>query len=104
MGYNAKRIYVYLARGLAMPAADFREKVLPWLEKDIEDFGAVEPGRESVGCWHISYPARVDQIVMAAVMAVRCLDEWAKRDFAGAGLRVFEQGPNGVTEVTEPST
>lgn len=102
-GYYARRIYIYLASGLAFPFDDFQSSVAPWLRQDLEDFGHLELGRESAGCWHISFPARVDQIVIAAATAVRCLDEWANADFTRGGLRVFEQGPNGVVEVSAPA-
>jgi hypothetical protein len=99
VGYYAKRIYVYLARGLTFPFSDFQTAVAPWLAKDMEDFAHVEPERESAGCWHISFPARVDEIAVAASMAVRTLDNWGREGFADSGLHVFEQGLHGVVKV-----
>ncbi len=100
VGYNAKRIYVYLGRGNAMLAGAFRQEILPWLEQDLQDADKQEPPRENVGCWHISFPARIDHIVIAAAMAIRCLEDWALKGFVQQGLRVFEQGSKGIIEVT----
>jgi hypothetical protein len=99
VGYQANRCYVYLARGQNFPFQQFREQISSWLERDVKEFGASSPRRESVGCWHISYPGRVDQIVMASAVAARCLDEWANGGFQLGGLHVYEQSSSGINEV-----
>jgi hypothetical protein len=99
VGYHAKRVYVYCGRGMGMPFEDFQQRIAPWLERDLADFAGVEPHRESAGCWHISFPARIDHITMAAAAAVRCLDDWAENGFASCGLHVFEQDNDGIRRV-----
>ncbi|WP_425400160.1 hypothetical protein [Aeoliella sp.] len=85
-----------------MPFEDFQQEVSPWLARDMEEFADVEPMRENLGCWHISFPARVDQIVVAAAAAVRCMEEWAADGFTKTGLHVFEQDYDGIRRVQSP--
>jgi hypothetical protein len=91
LSYAANRVYVYLARGNGFPMSEFRRKVLPWLRRDVEEFGNNELPREGIGCWHAAFPARIDSVWMLCAAAVKRLDEWAGNGFADTGLTVYEQ-------------
>lgn len=93
LGNRAQRLYSFGVVGNAFPAASFHEAVEPWLRDaspaDPEtDAGAV---REGPGCWSPLFPARDDQVAMAAAACIAELESLLARQPSTPRFRVFER-------------
>jgi hypothetical protein len=94
---GARRVFCFAARGDRFPNTAYRELTGPWLLKDREEYGSRELPREGVGCWHPVFPARADDVWLAASMAVKHLQRIVVSPSPKPQLIVFEQ------ELTEKS-
>jgi len=90
LGYAARRLFCFVAEGVAFPDAMFRAAIGPWLERERGETAGAELPREGVGCWHPIFPARADDVWLMAAAAVKHLEK-ALGGPAGAKLTVFEQ-------------
>lgn len=91
VGFKAKRLYVFMARKKAFPNIIFLDLMKEWLEKEIDDMGDSELPRTGIGCWHPAFPARVDDMWMAASTALKYFDEHMKIQHDSTKFAVFEQ-------------
>lgn len=91
LSYKASRVYVYTARGRSFPVDDFRTRFTTWAERDARDFTGEELVQGAAGCWHPSFPARVDEVWMLSAAAVRRLEEAVVGAETEPQLTVFEQ-------------
>ena len=76
--------------GSSFPIERFRGEIEPWLER--ERFAWAEAGEilEGAGCWSPLFPARLDDLWMAAVSVVKVTEaRWQNRT-VDARLDVFE--------------
>ena len=91
VGYGARRLYLYTARGDSFPFEAFCEQTQPWLDKEqevIDREGGL--GWDSIGCWHPHFPARGDQIALMSALAVKHLESTLD-DVNAPALVVYEQ-------------
>jgi hypothetical protein len=91
--YGAERLYSYVAPIGALDPDAFLAEAMPWVEQDkrlTEDMVW-----EGAGCRYPVFPARADDVMALAALAVRDLDERLLRP-GGHGLRVFERAANGT--------
>ena len=87
VGYGASRIYVYTARGHSFPVDNYFKDISPWLKQD----GDANPDIvEGAGCWHPLFPARQDDMLLAAAICTKVISE-ASHATPRLGLQVFEQ-------------
>jgi hypothetical protein len=96
-GFGARRTYSFFSRGDQFPHARFQEEIGPWLVKDVEEQGETPLPREGVGCWHPVFPARADDVWLAAALVTKDLESWAGSGFLDRGLVVYEQDFGGGT-------
>lgn len=90
MGFAARRLFLFESRGCSFPVDSFLEEVAPWIEEERAAWSDAGETLEGAGCWSPLFPARSDDLWLAAVTAVKHLE----RSIAGdppAGLIVFEQ-------------
>lgn len=91
VGFKAKRLYLFIARKKAFPNVIFLDLMKEWLEKEIDDMCGMELPRAGTGCWHPAFPARVDDMWLAASTALKYLDEHMKIQHDRTKFAVFEQ-------------
>lgn len=60
MGLAGKRLFLFMAQGNKFPHVFFRERLNPWLHKELQEYEDQQLPREGVGCWNPVFPARVD--------------------------------------------
>lgn len=87
----AKRVYIFVSRGLTFPCDTFFQLVGPWLKKDLEESKGSELPREGIGCWHPLFPARLDDIYLLTSIALKHLESVIENPDNSLGLAVFEQ-------------
>lgn len=91
LGFKARRLFLYADGQPDSITTSFREKLQPWLQKDlIEQQGQSFP-REGVGCWHPLFPARADDIWMMTATAVKLIEAYLIKVPQLPALTVIEQ-------------
>ena len=107
LGFEARRLFCFVATGTEFPEEEYREAVGPWLENELTLYEEHGLPREGVGCWHPVFPARVDSVWMMATTAVKVLEEAYFNLPRQPQLTVFEQHQEdglyrGIRRVEEP--
>ena len=96
LGFAACRLFLFEARGCCFPVDDFLGDVEPWLARERADWSAAGETLEGAGCWSPLFPARSDDVWLAAVATVKHLER-AMDGEPRSGLHVLEQrGENGI--------
>ncbi|MDP2342280.1 MAG: ThiF family adenylyltransferase [Deltaproteobacteria bacterium] len=91
LSMDAERLYVFTACSGRFPRTAFEEAVGPWTEKDWVGIDVDALHSEGAGCWHPLSPARADDVMATAAIAVRTLDERIEANIDQAQLTVFER-------------
>jgi len=104
LGYYARRLFCFVARGRSFPAEDFHRRLAPWLKRERSEYAAAELPRDGRGCWHPLFPARADDVWLMSAMAVKQVIASIARPPDQPELYVFEQTeqdgvPTGVRHV-----
>lgn len=96
VGFFARRLFYFAARGVNFPLEELAAVVDPWLLYEREELGDAEMPWEGTGCWHPVFPARASDLAMFAGAALRQLEAAVAM---AAGEHIFH-----VTERVEDSS
>jgi hypothetical protein len=91
VGMHARRIYCFSTWGKTFPVEAFRKLFEPWRLRESDEYSGKEPPRPSVGCWHPVFPARADDIWLAAAILMKHLDRLLAQGATGPVLAVYQQ-------------
>ncbi len=91
LGLQARRLFVFGARGERFPQDVFAGKLDPWLKEELKEHKGFHLPREGIGCWHPVFPARSDDIWLLSSVAAKCIDAWAATPPRSPCLSVYEQ-------------
>ena len=72
-GMRARRLLCFSATGTSFPAGEFWKQAEAWIHQEHAELRRTALPREGLGCWHPVFPARADDVVMAAAIAVKAL-------------------------------
>lgn len=91
VGIEAKRTFLFSHRGYSFPHCIFREAINPLLL--VEKALWIERGEtiEGAGCWSPLFPARLDDILLAASSCTKTIEEMIEKKEIGTKLITFEQ-------------
>lgn len=72
LGFEARRLFCFLARASSFPTDEFERLMTPWFAKGTAEFDDTRLPWEGVGCWHPVFPARIDQVwlLVSAIVGV----------------------------------
>lgn len=90
LGFAARRVFLFGARACSFPYEEFDAAVRPWLVAERSQWTAAGETLEGAGCWSPLFPARSDDVWLAAVATVKYL-ECAREGEVSDGLHVLEQ-------------
>ncbi len=90
LGFAARRLFLYSAHGCTFPFEDFQASVDPWLTAERREWSADGETLEGAGCWSPLFPARSDDVWLAAATVTKYLERLADGNQA-AGLQTFER-------------
>lgn len=90
VGLGAKRLYINIQRTSLPCFEDFLKLVEPCLEKDSDDCDLSELPRDGIGCWHPLFPARADDMWLAACTTVKALETFVERSTGKSISLVYE--------------
>jgi hypothetical protein len=91
VGYEARRTFLFLHRGHSFPQNTFREKLAPLLEEERVLWSERGEILEGAGCWSPLFPARFDDLLLAASSCVKVIEGFAAEGSVESRLIVFEQ-------------
>ena len=90
LGFAANRVFLFGAHACSFPFEEFEAAVRPWLAAERSKWAAVGETLEGAGCWSPLFPARCDDVWLAAIATVKYLER-ALGGKAPLGLCVLEQ-------------
>lgn len=97
LGFAAKRLFLFWAQVCSFPFEEFEAEMKPWLAAERSQWWSEGETLEGAGCWSPLFPARYDDVWLAAVAIVNYLER-AVQEERSDGLRVFEQrSDEGIT-------
>lgn len=91
LGFEARRLFLYAHGQPQMVSKTFREKMQPWLQRDLAEQQGESFPRESIGCWHPLFPARADDVWMMTASAVKLIEAYLLESSQLPTLTVIEQ-------------
>jgi len=91
LGYGGKRLFSFGVSSHAFPQPEFAAKVRPWLEHDAATWANTEDVLEGAGCWSPLFPARHDDVVLAAATCAKELEALVAQRPRAPRFRVFAQ-------------
>jgi hypothetical protein len=91
MGYGGERLFSFGVNGNRFPQDDFARSVRPWINHESKAWADNDEVLEGAGCWSPLFPARYDDVVLAAAVCVKELETLAAKRPTEPRLRVFAQ-------------
>ncbi|WNG20824.1 HesA/MoeB/ThiF family protein [Cystobacter fuscus] len=91
LGYGGKRVFSFGVSGHQFPQQEFSTRVRPWLEHEAKTWASSEEVLEGAGCWSPLFPARYDDVVLAAATCVKELEMLVAQRPRAPRFRVFTQ-------------
>ncbi len=85
LGFGARRLFCFSARGRRFPQAAFRQQLQPWLA------GEAAESRQASGCNHPFTPAKVEDVWLMAAAAARYVARTMANPSSEPLLEVYEQ-------------
>ena len=95
IGFAGKRLFAFGSSGHQFPHRDFAERLRPWLAHEATTWAASEEVLEGAGCWSPLFPARYDDVVLAAAVCVKELETLIAKRSTEPRFRVFAQASTG---------
>ncbi|WP_395850885.1 HesA/MoeB/ThiF family protein [Cystobacter fuscus] len=89
-GVGARRLLCFSSTGASFPSGEFWKQAESWIDHEHEELRRTELPREGLGCWHPVFPARADDVALAAAIAVKALVR-ATATRPAARLDVYER-------------
>jgi hypothetical protein len=91
LGYAGKRLFSFGMSGHRFPQDEFIKTIRPWLEHEAMTWAASEDAFEGAGCWSPIFPARYDDVVLAAATCVKEVEALVANRSLTPRFRVFAQ-------------
>ena len=90
LGFAARRLFLYGIYECTFPLEEFDSAIKPWLIQEQIQWTSTGETLEGPGCWSPLFPARCDDVWLAAVATVKHLEAFVSSK-ASDGLKVLEQ-------------
>ncbi len=91
LGFGGSRLFSYGFAGHQFPEERFQSEVRPWLDHESATWSDAGELLEGAGCWSPLFPARLDDVVLAAATCAKELETIAGSRPDEPRFRVFEQ-------------
>jgi hypothetical protein len=91
LGFRARRLFCFSAFANVFPAAQFRDQILPSMKKEKQLLAEDDEVFEGAGCWSPLFPARYEDVLMAAATGIKEIESCVVDPPAVPALVVFEQ-------------
>jgi molybdopterin/thiamine biosynthesis adenylyltransferase len=91
MGYGAKRLFLFGVNSHRFPHDEFTRSIRPWMEHETKTWAVSDEVLEGAGCWSPLFPARNDDVAIAAAICVKELETLVAKRSPSSRFRVFSQ-------------
>ncbi len=94
VGLGAKHLYMTIMNGTIFYFNSFYKLITPYIQSDRDLFDDYNLPRNGIGCWHPTFPARSDDIWLAAATSVKAIENYIITKSAKTLSIVYEQREN----------
>jgi hypothetical protein len=91
LGFKAQRLFAFGCSTNQFPAKQFFRTMEPWLQQEALSWQSHGEVLEGAGCWSPLFPARYDDVCMAAATSVKLIEEVVSAPRTKPRFVVFEQ-------------
>ncbi|MCR6632927.1 MAG: hypothetical protein NVV74_24380 [Magnetospirillum sp.] len=93
LGWKAARLYYFSCLAPYFSVQIFREHYAPWKALELADASHEEIPWEGIGCWHPVFPARAEDVMLGAALAVKFVEAAVLGD-KGDHFQVYSLEPS----------
>lgn len=76
VGFGAKKLYINMQNNTSYNFDNFYQFISPYTKADLRDLDENSLPRDGIGCWHPTFPARSDDIWIAAAVSVKNIEKY----------------------------
>lgn len=91
IGFGAKRLYINMQNNRILKYDEFCDLITPYLETELQNIDMNELPRGGIGCWHPTFPARSEDIWLAASIAIKVIEKYIGEEQLKQVSLVYEQ-------------
>lgn len=91
VGFGAKRLYINMQNNRIINFDKFFQFIAPFIEADLQKVDEKILPRDGIGCWHPTFPARSDDIWMAASITVKNIEKYISEEQSKQISFIYEQ-------------
>lgn len=91
LGFGGKRLFSFGVSGNRFSQREFTASVRPWIVHESQAWAKSDEVFEGAGCWSPLFPARYDDVVLAAAVCVKELESLVGLRSTEPRFRVFAQ-------------
>ncbi len=96
VGYRARRLFLLAHRGGSLPGQALLRCLQPTLDEERAQWELEGEVLQGAGCWSPVFPARLDDILMAAAGATKLIEELVETQLIGSRIIMMEQTGEGL--------
>lgn len=94
VGLGAKHLYMTIMNGTTFYFDSFYKLISPYIQSERDLFDDYSLPRNGIGCWHPTFPARSDDVWLAAATAVKAIENYIITKSKKTLSIVYEQREN----------
>ena len=94
VGLGAKHLYMTIMSGSTFYFNSFYNLISPYIQSERDLFDDYNLPRNGIGCWHPTFPARSDDVWLAAATAVKAIENYIITKSKNTLSIVYEQRKN----------
>ena len=94
VGLGAKHLYLTIMSGNTFCFNSFYKLISPYIQSERDLFDDYNLPRNGIGCWHPTFPARSDDVWLAAATAVKAIENYIITKSEKTLSIVYEQREN----------
>jgi hypothetical protein len=91
VGFGAKKLYINMQNNTIYNFDKFYQFILPYTKYDLENIDENSLPRDGIGCWHPTFPARSDDIWLAASIVVKNIEKYICNEQTKQISLIYEQ-------------
>lgn len=91
LGHAAQRLFVFASFGNQFSVTAFDSQIQPWLSEESATWAEQDEILEGAGCWSPLFPARYDDVLLAAAVCVKVFEGLVEKPPSEPILQIFEQ-------------
>ena len=91
VGFGAKKLYINMQNNTNYSFDEFYKFISPYTEADLKEIDENSLPRDGIGCWHPTFPARSDDVWMAASIAVKNIEKYIGKEETKQVSLIYKQ-------------